>query len=188
MRGRLWKNVGTCFIREFEPRFPQFTVGYREGQFWTWVWKAAPDLYFFVVLQGFDRKDQFVLEIAWSREDEFPWGAFGDADAGKPELRERLGAIWNSARGERHEHIWDLAPEKTAADVEHIEARARGAHLPYADDPPVELLLPRIGPLVHDAIEKLEQYGMPLFRRVAEAHGVKWPDTPRTGEQLKGEK
>jgi hypothetical protein len=30
--------------------------------------------------------------------------------------------------------------------------------------------------LVADAADKFLQYGTPLFRRVADAHGVKWPE------------
>lgn len=175
MRGRLWKKVSTNFQRELEKRFPQFVFDDTDGQFWIWRWQVAPNLHFFVALQGFDRRDQFVLEVAWNRSREFLW-SHGAEDVSQPEGRERLSALWTK---EGLVPSWDLAPEKTAADEEHREARARGEHLPYADDPPVELILPRIAPLVHDAIEKLEQYGIPLFRRVAAAHGIAWPDEAR---------
>lgn len=178
MRGRLWKKVNTSFKRELEQRLPQFGFDDKDGQFWIWRWQIASDLHFFVALQGFDRRDQFVLEVAWSENGEFPWGKAGDPIVvEQSEGRERLGFLWSQGPSEPR---WDLAPEKTAADEAHIKARARGEHLPYAEDPPVELVLPRIEPLIHDAIEKLEQYGIPLFRRVAEAHGIKWPDEVRS--------
>ena len=182
MRGRLWKKVSVNFQHELEQRFPQFVFDDKDGQYWIWRWKIAFNLHFFVALQGFDRRDQFTLEVAWAEGNEMPY--LGPAQPHQSEGCVRLGRLFATGP---EAPLWDLAPEKTAADEAHRESLLGDEIVPYPEDPPVELLLPRIGPLVHDAIEKLEQYGMPLFRRVAEAHGVKWPDTPRTGGHLKGE-
>lgn len=187
MRGRLRKKIVAGFEAELRAGFPQFLACNLGGRYPSWSLKLATNLYLFIGLQFFSGKDQFVVNLAWSENGEEPWAWLGRAEVEQMEGCQRLGVLWNRARGERHEYVWDLAPEKTAADEAHIKARARGEHLPYAEDPPVELLLPRIEPLVHDAIEKLEQYGIPLFRRVAEAHGVKWPEgIPAGGDPSKG--
>jgi hypothetical protein len=173
MRGPLRKELIACFKREFQPRFHQFVTFQADGGFWWWTWKIAPNLSFFVALQAFGRKDQFVVEIAWSDDGKFPWHGSGQIDVDQPQGRDRLGRLWKSGPDEP---VWDMAPEATAALEEDIKSLARGESPKRLPDPPIEQILPRIGPLVHDALDKLEQYGRPIFRRVAEAHGIKWPE------------
>jgi hypothetical protein len=121
-----------------------------------------------------DGKDEFYVEIAWSVDGEFPWRSMGKTEIDRESGRGRLARQWQKFGADPH---WDLAPEKTAAMDAHIDALAKGRELEYPSDLPVEQLLPRVDPLVRDAIAKLEEYGMPLFRRVAEARGLRWPST-----------
>jgi hypothetical protein len=70
---------------------------------------------------------------------------------------------------------WDLSPETTAALQEDIDALSRGKHLPFPAELPVEQLLPRVRPLVYQAIDKFQEHGIPLFRRVTAARELAWP-------------
>jgi hypothetical protein len=171
MRSPLSKKIIASFKREFESRFSHFSIGDTQPLWWRWDWKIAPMLTFFMILQAFERKDQFVLEVAWSENGEFPWRSVGRLDIEQPEGRDRLGRLWT--RGE--EPVWDLAPEATEAIKEDIEALARGESAKYIPDPPIKQLLPRIDPLVQDAINKFEQYGMPFFQKVAQKRDILWP-------------
>jgi len=172
MRKALRKELIACFKREFEARFTRFTLFDEERHAWTWAWKITPQLSFFVMLQAFESKDQFVLEVCWSEDGEFPWGAMGKTKIDRPQGRERLGGIWRQGK---EDPPWDIAPEVTAAMREGLEALARGESPKYPPYSPVEQIVHRVGPLVHDAVARFERDGLPLFRRVAEARGVEWP-------------
>ena len=174
MRSSIRKKLTACFRREFQPRFPQFAPALKDRNFWTWAYEIAPNLTFFIALQAFDRYDEFVIEVAWSEDGEYPWQHSGQIEVDRPMGRERVGVFFKT--GPR-EVTWNLAPEATAAIREANEARVRGERVNYQFDPPIEVVLPRVEPMVRDAIEKLEQYGVPLFRRVAEARKLDWPSS-----------
>ena len=67
-----------------------------------------------------------------------------------------------------------LPPEATEAREAGVEAWRRGELGHYPPEPSVELVLPRIGPLVEDAVHRYCELGLPLFREVAEKRGVKF--------------
>lgn len=172
MRGPVRKELMKCFERELQTRCPQFKFSDSDRDARIWSWSISPELVFFVMVQAFERDDQFVVEVAWSGNEEFPWGAFGQLEVEQPEGRGRLGRLWESGPDTP---VWDAAPEKTAVDMQNLEALREGRKTIIPEDPPLAQTLPRIQPLVADAVGKLMQYGMPLFHRVAEAHGVEWP-------------
>lgn len=172
MRSPIQKELITCFKQEFEPRFPQFKRSESATQSLIWEWKYGPNLTFFILLQPFSRYDQFTVEVAWSEDSEFPWPSLGKAKIEGAQGRVRLSRLWSAAV---EAPIWDVAPEEIAAVQADLERLGRGEPQLYPPDPPVELILPRVRPLVRDAVEKLIQYGVPLFRRVAEHRGLNWP-------------
>jgi hypothetical protein len=157
-------------MREFPLRFPLFTPGFKEPGFWTWAYKAAPNLVFFIALQVVDNYDKFAVEIAWSEDGQYPWHGTGQIEAERPQGRARIEHLVLGGGD-----LCDLAPEATAAIRAASEARLRGDRVNYGFDPPIEVVLPRVEPMVRDAIQKLEEYGVPLFRRVAEARSLDWP-------------
>ena len=124
-------------------------------------------------MQTLDWVDQFVVEIAWSEEASFPWGAFGRVDIAGRQGRARLSRLWEH---EPDEPVWDAAPEKTAHIAQNVQALREGRRITVPDDMPLALVLPRIPGLVADAIHKLDQHAMPLFRHVAEERQAKWPE------------
>lgn len=171
MRGPLKREVFSTFRKEVSQRFLEFALVKEIASFWLWEWRAASNLTFFFALQAFEDRDKFVLEVAWSEDGQFPWKSLGKGKVALPQGRIRLARLWKKG-GE--EPVWDLAPETTQGTQDHIAARARGEKMAYPTDMPVEQLTPRIPALVHDAIDKLEQYGLPLFRQVAESHHIAW--------------
>jgi len=76
-------------------------------------------------------------------------------------------------------NLWDVSPEKSARQSEYLDAVMQGNTASFPADPPMAQILPRVLPLVRDAMNKFEEYGMPLFHRVAEAHGIAMDDRPR---------
>jgi hypothetical protein len=170
MRGSLQKEVFAQFEKELSARLPQFELVSKDRP-WRWVWKFESSLTFFVLMNSVDMWDKFFVEIAWSENGEFPWKSMGKTKIDRESGRDRLGRLWKKL-GE--EPLWDLAPEKTDGMNEHIDALVHGKVLDYPSDLPLEGILPRVCPLVHDALDKLEQYGVPLLRQVAEVRGLTW--------------
>lgn len=173
MRGPVRNELMKCFQRELQVRWPQFTLFDSQRDARIWSWKISANLVVFVTVQAFEGDDQFVVEVAWNETEEFPWGAFGDLKVDQPQGRGRLGRLWESGP---NAPVWDAAPEQTARMSQHLEALREGKQTSIPVDlPPLAQTLPRILPLVCDAIDKFEEHGMRLFRHVAEARGVDWP-------------
>lgn len=171
MKSRLKMDLSSCFSQELQARFPQFTLADQDRDWWAWAWKIAPNLSFFVTLQAMERGDQFVIEVAWSEDGQFPWGAMGKIKASQPQGRERLARLWErSAR----EPVWDLDPEMSEGTRKYLEALGRAETLAPPADKPAGQLSARVGPMVQDSLDRLEQYGLPRFRQVAGARGVEW--------------
>jgi hypothetical protein len=161
-----------AFERELQGRWPQFALFSSERDTRIWSWKVSPNLVVFVTVQALERRDQFVVEVAWNETEEFPWGAFGKLTADQPEGRGRLVRLWER---DPHEPVWDVAPGKTAAMSRDLDALREGNVMSFPADPPLDQTLPLVVPLARDAVDKFGEYGMRLFRLVAEARGVEWP-------------
>ncbi len=120
-----------------------------------------------------EQLDQFTLEIAWSESGAFPWGAFGKRKVDRANGRLRLPRLWTHGAAE---FLWDVAPTKTVATKLYLESLSKERAMPTPQDMPDEGEVPRIQDLVNDAVDKLEHYGLPLFREVAKFHGLEIGD------------
>jgi hypothetical protein len=172
MRSPLRKELFACFQRKLLERFAQFALFEKGRGTWTWRWTIAPHLTFFLFLQAYDDKDQFTVEVAWSDDGEFPFGAIGRTKIDEPQGRQRLGKLWDKGP---EIPVWDVDPEHSARVREYLKSLSSDQVLEYPPDLPIEKALPRVAPLVDDALDKFEQFGMPLFRQVAEVRGIHFP-------------
>jgi hypothetical protein len=170
MRSPLRKELFVRFEHALRERFPQFTFFEKDRETRTWRWTVAPGLTFFVFLQAFQGNDQFTVEVAWSEDGQFPWEVVAKTKIDQPQGRDRLAWLWDKGP---ETPVWDLDPEHSARVAEHLKSLSSEHALEYPPDSPTEKLLPRLGPLVKDAINKFEQFGMPLFRQVTEVRGLK---------------
>lgn len=175
---KIRKELIARFPQELERRLPQFQRHTEKCDDPIWAWQLAPNLTFFVMLQPRDNKDQFFVEIDWSDDGKFPI----DAPSSRrpkvevPQWRLRLAELW--ATGPVSD-AWEIVPDETDAESEAKEAaleRGDITMLEYLRKVPEEEVLPRVAPLVEDAVQKLIDYGLPLFREVAEHRGIPWPD------------
>jgi len=173
MRSPLRKELLVRFKTTMQARFPHFEYMSEDRGPWRWIWQATPNLTLFILLQALERDDKFVLEVAWSEDGTFPWGRIGRIKVDQPQGRDRLGSLWHQPG--QAAPVWDIAPEMTIAMEEHRHSRVSGQSLPYPSDPPIEDVFLRVSPLVCDAVAKLEEYGIPLFRQVLEVRGASWP-------------
>jgi len=181
MREPIRELLVARFEQAIKQQFPDFQISHREADYLVWERRLASNLVVFIVLQILEDEDKFLVEIAWSEDGNFPWAAFDNLDVDATRLLIRLVNLWSP---ESTEVVWDLAPEVAEADAAYWKALDRGKLLPFVCDPPVELLLTRIDPLVNDVIQKLVQYALPVFRQVAERRDIEWPSATADNAQI----
>lgn len=168
MRSPIRKNLIATFRREFEAQYPQFSrVKLKSGESALWEWRLTRRLSLFVMLDTFPQDERFVLEIAWSEDGEFPWDDFGgDLKVDAPSWRDRLKCLWSD------EEAWDLEPERKQRYEAAWKAYERDEIPPFPVDVPVDIVIARIEPMVDECLQKLHQYGIPIFRRVAKRRKI----------------
>ena len=124
MRAQLRKRLVATFMREIKQRFPHFSpfdLGGDAPNIDVWAWQVDIHLFFFIALSTFfDDDDRFVVEIAWSEDNQFPWQSIGkelriDAPRGRDRLHTK----------DRGECIWDLTPEVTKVRAARLDALDR---------------------------------------------------------------
>ena len=152
-------------------RLLNFALRKKDGSMWIWTRLLATNLTFFVALQVKKDWDKFVVEIAWSDDGEFPFDIMGKDDPALNRGRTRLGKLWKPLGVEPD---WDLDSEHTQAMDAMLHGLAKGMPLKFPLNGDTDVLILRVPVLVDDALNKLQEYGVPLFQRVAETHGVTW--------------
>ena len=179
MRSAIGKELRKQFGAELRTRLPAFkrAKGVSPAGFPRWVFEAAPDLIFFIKLQALPRHDEFVLEVGWTDGGPIEYRENYQSEVNTAARRwgARLSQFWFSGPG--GEPVWEVAPRPSQDEKDGWgRAFVRGERSSYLPpDPPVEEILPRVGPLVKDAVDKLEEYAIPVFRRVANERGLSWP-------------
>lgn len=172
MRAPIRRQLVATFQREFKKKYPRFLPMKLPPGDSSRIWERelAPHLVFFVMLDPFDDEDSFVVEIAWNDRHEFPWVGAWHAKIDAPCGRERVGLLCSSSG---KDVPWDLAPEREAAMLARFAAWERGETAEYPPPPAVDVVIPRIGRAVDDALQKLQEYGIPLFQKVADHRGIR---------------
>lgn len=117
-----------------------------------YAWQQRPGPVFYILLQFHRFEDWFTLELASSRQAKWPayalprdpWDESPDG-----EVRFRLGRLWEPRKGV----WWEFCPRVPydAPLQDHLKRL------------PVEELLPKVGPLVDDAIEHVVKYALPYI-------------------------
>ena len=170
MRKELATAVRNEFAAAMAQRLPQFVPLIVKSRY-AWPgsrifgWAYNPSIHFFVEL-FFDPKgyDCFGVDVGWSRLGRFPEVAarmgFRE-DAGKAEQWIRLPLLYSNFGG-----MWSLeaADEEPGAIGQGGGSVRLAAGLPPI---PIEQALPRVGPRVADAVEKLVVYALPYCEEVS---------------------
>jgi hypothetical protein len=178
MRSGLFKLIREPFAAALAKSYPSFKLTEKEGRWWEWRSELASNLYFFIALQAFRDHDIFTVEIAWSDVDSFPYEALMKRlSPDNTRARERLGSIWRNAiepGWSGRSPDWDLAPEMKATMDEYIRALAEDQPTRFPEPPSIDVVKARIPPLVNDALAKIDEYAMPIFREVARTRALVW--------------
>lgn len=185
MKSSLERELVALFTVAFEHSLPLFKPCGAEcaaggADYSVWALCVSPNLTFFVMLQPFDNEDRFTVEIAWSDDGKFPWRESGPrlCKIEGPKARRRLPRLWFVGQTEP---VWEVIRRRTFEETRaRIKAMSRGdrdevERIDRLTEVPLDEAMSRVPALVEDAVQKLIDYGLPVFRRVAENRGLTWP-------------
>lgn len=172
MRTRIRKHLFEVFQRELESRYPSFgLIEPPTRNHAVWSMPIGSELSAFVALIFFPNKDTFVVELAWSPSNSFPWESMlNSLDVWQSLCRNRMGFLWKKTG---MEPVWELAPEDTFRIEAYCRPQTDDVRVEFAALPSVETVLPRVEPAVKEFLEKFQQYAVPLFNKLATYHGLR---------------
>jgi len=162
MRKELVRAVRETFRQAIE-RGRRFTYTKERGAAGSdiYVWRYSANLNFFLYLLPSPKSyhDRFMIELAWSNGTSFPERA---PLQNKQRLdlesdgRIRLPSLWREQWKSALEPWWELGPSA----VNSGEA--------FDTEEEIGRRLARVPAVVSDVVEKLGEYGIPFFQRIAE--------------------
>jgi len=164
MRKELVRAVRKQFalrLRATIPDFREIDCGPLSSHFSLYEWKAGEALTFFVALQHHRNEDSFTIEIGWSRNGRWPTNSLPasapDDYSEDGEMHFRLGKLWAGNK----DVWWEFTARVSALQATFDD---------FMKEPePIGSLLPKVEPLVEDAIQHLVSDGLKYFGRVASA-------------------
>jgi hypothetical protein len=163
-----WRDeVLSKFHASIQARYPTFDHITKEARRWNWQASITPHLFFFFEVITHIICNNTSSSLPGARTTNFPLKGTRPTQLkmAAPNGRIRLRMFWSPGGLEPN---WDLCPERTKFFSEHIST---GKFVP-APEVAIDQLPIRLPTLIEDAMAKFEQYGVPMFRQVAEAHGV----------------
>ena len=176
MRTKLRTLVIQLIEKGVAVRFPEFSLETKRKDALQWKHQASDNLFFFISMDCGDHHDGFAVRLKWNTI-----GDYHTIEDG-PWVFERVGNnkggcllpfLWNCKNGESS---FDLDPELTLEKKEDFDSWTVGDPMRlYFDPTPLDIVLERTPAVVEDILEKLVEYGVPLFCKVADAHNVTLP-------------
>ncbi len=183
MQAPLRKKTLELFRKKMKAQLPLFDLVSKGRESPMWSLSVDPSLTFFILLSISHDYDKFYVEFAWSDEGEFPWkgvtepGQTGrslfssDITVEAPQCRERLPLLWT-----KHDIAWSVVPELSGEERTRKILESDDDDFTWIEpDLPVQEALKRVPALVDDAVSKVAEYAIPLFKKVMEHHRLEWP-------------
>jgi hypothetical protein len=172
MRGMVAKAVRKQFAERLKHELPQFrpiksehlTHGER-----LFEWKAAPALFFFLMLQTDDHNDEFTVEVAWSSDGQFPILSINTSPCEKArggKMRFRLCNFWTE-----EDEWFRVCSRPTEAQLKAYFFEGKDY---YADSP--EEAAQRVPALIEEAIQRILEHAVPYFRKIVAERGQRLPE------------
>lgn len=163
--------IGRCLSCFVEMRDVEIPDGDR-----VYAWQLVPDLAFYLALIIDHRWDAFTIEVAWSRDAKWPaYALLGmPTDHADMMARLRIASLWGSKR----DFWWHLSREFSLDEIE--EATRTLSDL----NEPLELVLPRVEPMVDDAVSRIIDFALPYFEQTACRFGLRnaWQEQMTRGQ------
>lgn len=171
MRSPIKKQVFKTFQREIERQYPSFSLTEVDVEI-VGVWSRCltPQLYIFLKVMELDGRDSFVVELGWSDKSLYPWAIRNhELKFDSAVWWDRLSRLWYKGKGEQ---VWELAPEDRIAMEARDKARMKNKPVLYPPPPPVLTVLHRVEPAVINALEKFQEFGVPIFNTLGNHRGL----------------
>jgi hypothetical protein len=133
-------------------------------------YKAYGDTWFMIMHQVSHNDEHFTIELMTNTAAELPLSGASrnpKVDPYRVPIRFRAARLWSSSA---KDPWWEVEPAMTRQE---IERRLRDHD--YCSTP-VDEFLPRLEPLVDDAVDKLIESAVPYFQKVMEANSP-FPDS-----------
>jgi len=158
MRSQLGKSLRKEFDLKLEKEFSQFNVDKTAivpSGCKVYVCKIREDFWAFFVLVISPKDDSFTIEVAWTKNKEFPKYAITLPNEIPKEgnARFRLSRLISPSS----DHWWYLARKKMLDDDLFIS------------DEPLENCLKKVSPSVNEAIKQLKNYAIPYLKEIQKA-------------------
>lgn len=168
MRSPLGRRVRRRFGARLKQILPQFDEAKDElipqgCRLYRWRPGGAVTFYLFLLIDP--QSDRFTVEVVWTLTGQWPptfrgWGAPDDQPT-EGTVEFRLCRFWEP----KQDIWWEVARLPTMEDLER-------AILTLGDyEEALENALPRVEPLVDDAINRIEQHALPYFANIAARYG-----------------
>jgi hypothetical protein len=164
MRSALGKELRKLFRKMMAVEFRDYREdkGQIVPQGWyVWTLQHPGNISFHILLVIHHSRDQFTIETAWALGGKLPAPAYGE-----------LGGILEQPFLFRPNWLWsgkDYWSPLVLRPEEYERSRF------YYEEDPIEQCLPLVAPAVVDASQKLKQYVLPIFEKIAQKHGKTSP-------------
>lgn len=160
MRSRLAKTVRQRFALRISQELPDFVLNQTEvvPSGCVLYERKTPTLTFYILLLLAPKDDRFTIEVGWSEKGKLPtynWGRPNDPPR-EGGIMFRMWCLWNTGN---EDLWWRFEPEVKLEDIANWVPQ------------PIEAALELVDTQVDDAIQKLLEFGIPYFERVAAEHG-----------------
>lgn len=173
VRSALGRAVRETFerrLKEESSRFHRTTQVKISPECRLYEWVHDEKMRFFLVLQMHRSEDRFTIEVAWSKNGEWPEGHVPLPDSpllASPsgEMRFRIGLLWNT----QPDHWWQVVPGGLHAVPVQAPRDPEALWREITNPPPIEDALKEVPAVVDDAIAKIQTFVIPYFERVIAA-------------------
>jgi hypothetical protein len=173
MRKEIGQAVRKLFDEGMRRRHPQFVPVKSMGHTQinpgsrVYCWMAAPDLSFFVILlTHLKEPDNFWVEAAWSPDQRVPI-MYPDLHQ-KQRERRNIGKFWGARNGW---YEWEVSRLKSLAGMTQDEFDDWLRNQERVERERIEEGLRRAPECVEDARNRIDEYVLPYFKKIAESRG-----------------
>jgi hypothetical protein len=168
MKNKLANPLRKYFAEQLKQEWPNF-IEVKESNLPSgcrlYEWKLGTNFKFYLLLQISEKAEEFTLELAWTELDGYPYDSHTISPWSEPingSLRFRIGKLW----ADRKTDFWWYVVQPLTPEESLRKMKARDF-----SEPSIEELLPKVNPLVDDAIFHIQKYVIPYMQEISKKYG-----------------
>ena len=173
MRPDREKLVRQRFGEQMAARLPGFEPALF-GEHWPdlacYRWRIAPDLTFYLTLKFAPREDRFSVLLTWMLTERPPVYGCQSAPSSAPNkdgLSFDISLLWSNSAVS-----WKVKYSPSTEEMAAWSRRNGGIEQPRDDE------MCKVYPRVDDAFDRINEFGLPYCKTIAEKYGKSWPGLP----------